>query len=91
MGSVRANPQTDGERLVALETQVCNVEKQVTALDTKVDERFSSMELKLDRFIESADGKYAEKKVEKIVYGMVALTLSTVFLALLAIVVARSS
>lgn len=83
--SARINPQNDGERLTALETCVTNVEKQVEHLGDSIGE----LRKDIKDFIESADSKYANKLVEKIVYGLVALVLSSVFVALIALVVKK--
>lgn len=45
------------------------------------------VEQKLDQFIAAADGKYASKLVERVVYGMVALTLSAALAAVLALII----
>lgn len=87
MSAAKVNPQNDGERLTALEQALCNVEEKVGNLDAKMDEKFAELGKQLAGFIASADTKYASKLTERIVYGMVALVLTAVFGALIALVV----
>ena len=49
-------------------------------------QKVESIECKLDKFIETADNKFASKNVEKIVYGLVALIVVAVFTALMSTV-----
>lgn len=67
--------RTELERLSALE-------ERTSAMCDSIDR----VETKLDQFIAAADGKYASKLVERVVYGMVALTLSAALAAILALI-----
>lgn len=87
----------DGERLASMETEMAEVRRDVEAiaLDVKSLQRTTAtkddvrdIKTAFDRYVESCDSRYASKLVERIVYGMVALTLVAVFTALLALVVA---
>jgi len=76
---------------------MANLEKEVGAITTKIAvievngvyirERMDSIESKMDTFIESADARYADKVVERVVYGMVATVLTIVVGAVVAVVI----
>ena len=59
------------------------LETDITYIKTKVDDN----EAKLDKFIESADKKYASKLTENIVYGLCGTILGAVILALIYLVI----
>lgn len=52
---------------------MAEVKKDISVMNEKMD----NMTEKMDAFIESCDSKFADKNVEKIVYGMVALILTS--------------
>lgn len=87
MAAVKPNPQNDGERLTAMEQAMCNVETKVDDLKTDID----GLRADFKDFIAAADNRYASKTVERVVYAAVGLVLSSVMLALLALVVARGA
>ena len=62
----------EGERLARVETNLENLKLQN-----------NSIESKLDKFIDSAESKFASKLTERIVYGLVTLVLVAVMSKLL--------
>lgn len=54
-----------------------------------IDEKTDRIEKKLDKFIECADNKYANKVVEKIVYGLVGIILTAVIVAIIKLVIIK--
>lgn len=83
--------RTELERLVAVEENLTNVCASVDLLvadmkNTATKDDIHALSEKLDDFTKTADKRYAEKRVESVVYGMVALTLLTVLGAVLTLV-----
>lgn len=72
------SPQRDEwrERMAKVETKIENIETNVDAINCK-----------LDKFIESADNKYASKLTEKVVYGLVGTVLTIVTTAVLYLII----
>jgi len=55
-----AERKQDADKLESrLMKEICDLKDDVRRLDTKVDDRFTRFEEKLDTFFESADKKYA--------------------------------
>lgn len=66
--------RTDGERLVALETRMCEIEETLNEVRGDVKEirrAFSS-------FVDEADKRYANKIAERLIFGMAGATLLSV-------------
>ena len=87
--------RTELERLVAVEENLTNVCASVDIIvadmkNTATKDDIHALSEKLDHFAETSDAKYASKLVERVVWAMVALTLTTVFVALLSLVVRAS-
>ena len=74
---------TVGERMAKIETDVSYIKNQL--IENKVSH--DKMSAKFDKFIECADTKYASKArvamIEKIVYGAVALILTSFLIVLI--------
>jgi hypothetical protein len=65
-------PLSDAERLVRVETEVKHVREGQTRIEKKLDD-----------FIECADGKYASKTTERIVYALIGIVCAAVVYGLL--------
>lgn len=86
-------PQTEGERLVALETRMCNLEKAIREVKDDVDgmrlelaESRKEQREMLKHVIDSADERYASKLSERLIFGMAGATLLAVLYLVLNIV-----
>lgn len=72
-----------------LESRMAKLETDVAVIKNDgqhTRERIDSIETKIDAFISSADAKYADKTVERIVYGMVAIILTAVVGSIIALI-----
>jgi hypothetical protein len=71
------------------ESKMTEVQIEMAEIKTDIKytkEKIDSLEHKIDEFIKSADGKYASKLSEQIVYSLVGLILVAVVTALVALV-----
>ena len=79
---------------VARDGRMSRLEDQITSLADELanlrhlPSAVSDLKDSLERFMETADKRYAAKTVERIVYAMVALTLASVWAALIGLVIA---
>ena len=71
------------ERLAKVETEVKNLKEVNTKEHKQLFDKLDLQFEKIDKFIDSADTKYAGKIVERIVYGLVATILTFVLTAIL--------
>lgn len=70
-------------------THKCNQETRISLNEqsmAQIDKRLTSIDSKLDKFIEHADDKYASKLTEKIVFWLVTIILSMFIVAITALV-----
>jgi t-SNARE complex subunit (syntaxin) len=77
----------DNERMARLEEKVDNIDKNFTDFKNDFKEFLIKHEQQDKNFKEFCDRKYANKTVEKIVYGLVGIILSVVVYALVNMVV----
>lgn len=68
-----------GERLMKIETSLDYLTEKQKENETRNVTEHEEIKTLIKNFIESADNKYANKTVERIVYGLVALIVITVF------------
>lgn len=73
--------------MVKIETNLNNFGKKLD--DHIADQKSDIKEIKdmIDNFIEEADGRYANKLVEKVVYGMIGTILTIFIIALIYLVI----
>ena len=65
-----------------IETTLDYLKQQQTENESRNINEHRELKVMLESFIESADKRYANKTVEKLVYGLVALILGLVFTAI---------
>ena len=68
-----------GERLMKIETSLDYLTEKQKENETRNVNEHEEIKIMLQEFIKSADNKYADKTVEKIVYGLIALIVVAVF------------
>lgn len=73
------NNDAMGERLAKIETTLDYVKE---SLDNN-DKDHKIIMAKVDKFIESADSKYASKLTEKVMWGLIGLIVTAVIVAIL--------
>lgn len=92
MAAIRPNPQNDGERLIGLETEMCEVREDVRNIAKDVKDLQATTATKDDvqkltdtvkAVAKSSDEKYASKLTERIVYGLVVVACLAVVYAVL--------
>jgi len=71
---------------------ICSKEAEIAIMGQQIkniDEKTDRIEKKLDKFIECADSKYANKLTERIVYGLVGLILIAVIGTIIKLVIIK--
>jgi len=77
----------NNKSIAVLEANYENMSEQIKDLKLSVEHGFADLKAEFKCFRDEADKKYASKQTEKIVNGLVGLIVSTVILALIALVV----
>lgn len=65
------------EKIILLENNYQHMTKQINSLELAVKEGFAELKEEFRSMREESDKKYASKLVEKIVYGLVGIVLTT--------------
>lgn len=81
-----ANLQPD-VKIGILETKMNNVNDRLDKIDTKIDDRFKSLENKIDKFTSYSEERFASKWVENAIRWLMYTIMGVLVTSLLALVV----
>ena len=84
---MKSNNNTVGERMARLETNIDYIKSGIDDLNNKLTKHIADEANDVACIRKESDEKYANKTVERIVYGMVGIILVTVLGAILYLII----